>query len=50
MTQYRIREKQFSIGDDFWVKKTVDGERAFKIDGKGFVLPWNIPAGERHRR
>ncbi len=38
MTQYRIREKRFSIGDDFWVE-TVDGERAFKIDGKGSRRP-----------
>jgi uncharacterized protein YxjI len=40
MTQYRIREKRFSLGDDFWIE-TADGERAFKIDGKGsetFVL------------
>ena len=32
-TQYRMREKMFSIGDDFWIE-TADGERAFKVDGK----------------
>lgn len=41
MTQYRIREKRFSRGDDFWVE-TADGERAFKVNGTGsrgtFVL------------
>jgi len=28
-----MREKMFSIGDDFWIE-TADGERAFKVDGK----------------
>ena len=28
-----MREKLFSIGDDFWIE-TGDGERAFKVDGK----------------
>ncbi len=32
-TQYQMREKMFSIGDDFWIE-TADGERAFKVDGK----------------
>ena len=32
-TQYRMREKLFAIGDDFWIEKA-DGERAFKVDGK----------------
>jgi uncharacterized protein YxjI len=32
-TQYRMQEKMFSIGDDFWIE-TADGERAFKVDGK----------------
>ena len=32
-THYRMREKMFSIGDDFWIE-TADGERAFKVDGK----------------
>jgi uncharacterized protein YxjI len=44
-----MREKMFSIGDDFWIE-TADGERAFKVDGKAlrirqtFVL--QSPAGE----
>src|ERR1041385_6904451 len=48
-TQYRMREKMFSIGDDFWIE-TADGERAFKVDGKAlrvrqtFVL--ESPTGE----
>ena len=32
-TQYRMREKMFSIGDDFWVE-TEGGDRAFKVNGK----------------
>jgi uncharacterized protein YxjI len=32
-TKYRMREKVFAIGDDFWIEDD-SGERAFKIDGK----------------
>jgi uncharacterized protein YxjI len=32
-TRYRMREKLFAIGDDYWIE-TEDGERAFKVDGK----------------
>jgi uncharacterized protein YxjI len=32
-THYRMREKMFSIGDDFWIE-TEDEQRAFKVDGK----------------
>ena len=32
-TRYTMREKVFSIGDDFWIE-TDGGERAFKVDGK----------------
>ena len=32
-TKYRMREKVFAIGDDYWVE-TDAGERAFKVDGK----------------
>ena len=32
-TKYRMREKVFAIGDDFWVEND-EGERAFKVDGK----------------
>ena len=36
-TQYRMREKLFSIGDDFWIE-TDDGRRAFKVNGKALRL------------
>ena len=32
-TKYRMREKVFAIGDDFWVEND-EGVRAFKVDGK----------------
>src|SRR3954462_4413622 len=31
--RYTLREKMFSIGDDFWIE-TEGGERAFKVNGK----------------
>jgi uncharacterized protein YxjI len=32
-TKYRMREKLFAIGDDYWIE-TDSGERAFKVNGK----------------
>ena len=48
-TQYRMREKMFAIGDDFWIENA-DGDKVFKVDGKAlrirqaFVL--ESPSGE----
>jgi uncharacterized protein YxjI len=43
-----MREKMFSIGDDFWIEK--DGEKAFKVDGKALrireTLVLESPSGE----
>ena len=36
-TRYKIRQKMFSIGDDFWIENQ-EGERAFKVDGKALRL------------
>ena len=36
-TRYRMREKIFAIGDDFWIE-TEDGERAFKVNGKALRI------------
>jgi uncharacterized protein YxjI len=48
-TQYRMHEKLFSIGDDFWVE-TEGGERAFKVNGKALRLRETLvlenPSGE----
>jgi len=32
-TRYKIRQRMFAIGDDFWIE-TENGQRAFKVDGK----------------
>ncbi len=48
-TTYRMREKIFSIGDDYWVE-TDSGERAFKVNGKALRLRDSLvlerPSGE----
>jgi len=48
-TQYRMREKMFAIGDDFWVE-TGGGDRAFKVNGKALrvrdTLVLESPSGE----
>jgi uncharacterized protein YxjI len=48
-TKYRMREKLFSIGDDFWIENEA-GERAFKVDGKALrirdTLAFQGPSGE----
>jgi uncharacterized protein YxjI len=36
-TRYTMREKVFSIGDDYWIE-TDGGERAFKVDGKALRI------------
>ena len=36
-TRYKIRQKMFSIGDDFWIENQ-KGERVYKIDGKALRL------------
>jgi uncharacterized protein YxjI len=34
-TRYTMREKLFSIGDDFWIEND-EGDKAFKVNGKAF--------------
>lgn len=36
-TRYKIRQKMFSIGDDFWIENQ-QGNRVFKVDGKALRL------------
>jgi uncharacterized protein YxjI len=36
-TKYRMREKMFAIGDDFWIENE-EGQRAFKVDGKALRI------------
>jgi uncharacterized protein YxjI len=48
-TRYTMREKMFSIGDDFWIE-TEGGERLFRVNGKALrvreTLIIETPAGE----
>ena len=36
-TKYRMREKLFSIGDDYWIENE-NGDRVFKVDGKALRI------------
>jgi uncharacterized protein YxjI len=36
-TTYRMREKLFSIGDDYWIENE-NGDRVFKVDGKALRI------------
>jgi uncharacterized protein YxjI len=36
-TRYRMREKIFAIGDDFWIE-TESGDRVFKVNGKALRI------------
>jgi uncharacterized protein YxjI len=36
-TKYRMVEKMFAIGDDFWIENE-NGERSFKVDGKALRI------------
>ena len=48
-TRYTMREKMFSIGDDYWIE-TEGGDKAFKVDGKALrvreTLVLESPSGE----
>jgi uncharacterized protein YxjI len=35
--RYKIRQKMFSIGDDFWIEDQ-EGRKVFKVDGKALRL------------
>jgi uncharacterized protein YxjI len=48
-SRYRMQEKLFAIGDDFWIENE-EGERAFKVNGKALrirdTLVLESPGGE----
>jgi uncharacterized protein YxjI len=48
-TQYRMREKIFSIGDDFWIE-TNRGAKAYKVDGKALRLRNTLNLEDAHGR
>jgi uncharacterized protein YxjI len=49
MTRYRMQEKLFAIGDDFWIENEA-GQRAYKVNGKALrvrdTLVLETPNGE----
>ena len=44
---YRMRQRIFSIGDDFWIEDD-DGERAYKVDGKALRLRKTLVIEDAH--
>ncbi len=48
-TTYRMREKMFSIGDDYWIE-TEAGERAIKVDGKALRIRDTLVLEDRDGR
>ena len=36
-TRYKMKEKMFAIGDDFWIENE-QGQKAFKVDGKALRI------------
>jgi uncharacterized protein YxjI len=48
-TTYRMREKMFSIGDDYWIE-TESGERAIKVNGKALRIRDTLVLEDRDGR
>ena len=48
-TTYLMREKMFSIGDDYWIE-TESGERAIKVDGKALRIRDTLVLEDRDGR
>jgi len=48
-SHYQLREKMFSIGDDYWIE-TGRGERAFKVDGKALRVRDTLVIDDRAGR
>jgi uncharacterized protein YxjI len=46
-TRYKMREKMFSIGDDFWIENE-QGRRAYKVNGKLFRLSDTLDFEDAH--
>jgi uncharacterized protein YxjI len=47
--QFKMKEKMFSIGDDYWIEDN-DGHRVFKVNGKAFRIrdTWRLEDAEGH--
>jgi uncharacterized protein YxjI len=48
-SRYQMREKMFSIGDDYWIE-TDRGERPFKVDGKALRIRETLVVEDRSGR
>jgi uncharacterized protein YxjI len=48
-TTYRMRERMFSIGDDYWIE-TESGERVIKVDGKALRIRDTLVLEDRDGR
>ena len=46
-TRYRMRQKIFAIGDDFWIENE-QGKRTFEVDGKALRVRETILFKDRH--
>ena len=38
---YRMREKMFAIGDDYWIEDN-DGQKVFKVNGKALRIRYTL--------
>jgi uncharacterized protein YxjI len=45
-TKYRMREKLFAIGDDYWIEND-EGERVLKVDGKALRIRQTLKLEDR---
>ena len=48
-TQYQMRQKMVSIGDDFWIEND-RGEKVFKVDGKALRVRSTLIFEDAHGR
>ncbi len=48
-SHYQMREKMFSIGDDYWIESG-GGQRAFKVDGKALRIRDTLVLEDRSGR
>ena len=46
-TRYKMKERMFSIGDDFWIENE-QGQRAFKVNGKVLALADSLDFEDPH--
>ncbi len=47
-TQYKMRERMVSIGDDYWIENSA-GQKVFKVDGKAVRVRDTLNFEDAHR-